>query len=172
MRDKSRYPGLEITEDFIAQQNAWTFGQFVACILLVLPVISALEGYLNEREKISNENQATGLPSHNSQWRHRVNMLLKFTHLGKPPSTNNQGLRSRITSWADNNSVDHPVCSERERPSTHQMPSVQDSRLSQPRERQMSQPLPLRLFTSESGEPILLPYSKYASPGLGSVKRP
>ncbi|APA07491.1 predicted protein [Sclerotinia sclerotiorum 1980 UF-70] len=168
MRDGSQYPGLEITEDFITQQNAWKFGQFVACILLILPMISALEGYLNEREKIRNENQAAALPSHNSQWRHRINMLLKFTHLGKPPSTNNQGLRSRITSWADNNSVDHPLYSKREeRPNPHQM----SSRLSQPRERQMSQPLPLRLFTSESGESILLPCSEDASPGLESVKK-
>ncbi|CAD6440463.1 a84cfdd7-417d-4aa4-948b-bef6a173df52 [Sclerotinia trifoliorum] len=171
MRDKSRYPGLEITEDFITQQNSWTFGQFVACILLILPLISALEGSLNEREKLRNENQAASLPSHNSQWRHRINMLLKFTHLGKPPSTNNQGLRSRITSWADNNSVDHPFCSEKERSSPHPMSSVQDSRLPQPRERQMSQPFPLRLFTSESGEPILLPCSKNTSPGLEIVKK-
>lgn len=48
MRDKSRYPGLEVTEGFLEEQNAWTFGQFVACILLLLPVISALEGYLSK----------------------------------------------------------------------------------------------------------------------------
>lgn len=48
MRDGSHYPGLEVAEDFVKQQNAWTFGQFVACILLILPVMAALEGFLGK----------------------------------------------------------------------------------------------------------------------------
>ncbi|TGO70833.1 hypothetical protein BELL_0659g00080 [Botrytis elliptica] len=168
-RDISRYPGLETTEDFIEQQNAWTFGQFVACILLVLPIIAALEGYLDEREKISDENREAGLPSHNSQWKHRFNVLLKVTHLGKPPTAKDPGLRNRISAWADNNSVDHPVGIDTERPSTIEMASRQNARLSQPRERQVSSQNSPRLFTHESGELVLLPHIKEISLGLDCV---
>ncbi|KAK6598111.1 hypothetical protein H4I96_09063 [Botrytis cinerea] len=168
-REVSRYPGLEITEDFIEQQNAWTFGQFVACILLILPLIAALEGYLDEREKISDENREAGLPSHSSQWKHRLNALLKVTHLGKPPTAKDPGLRNRISTWADNNSVDHPTARDTERLGVIEMAPRQDSRLSQLRERQTLSPTSPRLFTNESGELVLLPHIKETSLGLDCV---
>ncbi|KAM3158736.1 hypothetical protein ABEW05_000767 [Botrytis cinerea] len=165
-REVSRYPGLEITEDFIEQQNAWTFGQFVACILLILPLIAALE---DEREKISDENREAGLPSHSSQWKHRLNALLKVTHLGKPPTAKDPGLRNRISTWADNNSVDHPTARDTERLGVIEMAPRQDSRLSQLRERQTLSPTSPRLFTNESGELVLLPHIKETSLGLDCV---
>ncbi|KAI9643858.1 hypothetical protein NHQ30_007209 [Ciborinia camelliae] len=124
-----------------------------------------------EREKICNEDREAGLPTTNSQWKHRVNMILKFTHLGKPPAANDQGLRNRISIWADNNSVDHPVGHESGRSGTLQMSSAGHSKLSQPFERQMSYPISPKLFTHESGEAVLLPYSKSTSPTFESVKR-
>lgn len=99
-------------------------------------------------------------------------MVLKCTHLGKPPITNAPGFRNRIAIWADNNSVDHPAGSEMQRPSTVlQTSSAQDSRLSQPSNRHSSLPVSPRLFTNESGEPVLLPYNKETSPGFeGGMK--
>lgn len=123
---------------------------------------------IEEREKICTENHAAGLPSHHSQWKHRVNRILKVTHLGKPPTSNNLGVRSRMTIWADDNSVDHPADRGMERPGTAQTSSAQHSRLSQPSDQQTSvlQPTSPKLFTNESGEPIMLPYSKPHTPGL------
>ncbi|CCD50481.1 hypothetical protein BofuT4_P088800.1 [Botrytis cinerea T4] len=123
----------------------------------------------DEREKISDENREAGLPSHSSQWKHRLNALLKVTHLGKPPTAKDPGLRNRISTSADNNSVDHPTARDTERLGVIEMAPRQDSRLSQLRERQTLSPTSPRLFTNESGELVLLPHIKETSLGLDCV---
>jgi len=47
LRDVSRYDGLVVANDF-GDQNAWSFGQLVAVILLILPLLAALEGFFGK----------------------------------------------------------------------------------------------------------------------------
>ncbi|PQE23636.1 Vanillyl-alcohol oxidase protein [Rutstroemia sp. NJR-2017a BVV2] len=44
-RNLDNYPGLMFADDFVSVQDAWTFGQLVTCILLVLPIMAAIEGF-------------------------------------------------------------------------------------------------------------------------------
>jgi hypothetical protein len=45
LRDLDNYDGLVVAENF-GDQNAWSFGQLVAVILLILPLLAAMEGFL------------------------------------------------------------------------------------------------------------------------------
>jgi hypothetical protein len=47
LRDPTQYPGVQLAANF-GDQNSWTFGQLVAVVLLVLPFMAALEGFLGK----------------------------------------------------------------------------------------------------------------------------
>jgi hypothetical protein len=46
IRNTNNYPGLLLADNF-EDQNTWNFGQLVAVILLMLPVLAAVEGYIS-----------------------------------------------------------------------------------------------------------------------------
>lgn len=45
LRNPSQYPGLQVAANF-GDQNSWSFGQLIAVILLILPFLGALQGFL------------------------------------------------------------------------------------------------------------------------------
>jgi hypothetical protein len=47
LRDFGNYDGLVVAQKF-GDQNAWSFGQLVTTILLILPLLAALEGFLGK----------------------------------------------------------------------------------------------------------------------------
>jgi hypothetical protein len=49
LRNSDNYPRVMFADDFVAVQDAWTFGQLVTCILLVFPGMAAVEWLLGER---------------------------------------------------------------------------------------------------------------------------
>ncbi|EPE24976.1 hypothetical protein GLAREA_11557 [Glarea lozoyensis ATCC 20868] len=53
VRDTSRYQGLVKAEGFDEQENAWGFGQLVPLIMLGVPVVGAVEGFVDERKRLS-----------------------------------------------------------------------------------------------------------------------
>lgn len=51
LRNPSQYPGLKVAANF-GTQNSWSFGQLVTVILLALPFLGALQGFLGMREPL------------------------------------------------------------------------------------------------------------------------
>lgn len=83
VRDISNYPNLEVSSTFFQEQNSWGFGQIVSMILLVLPFLAAVEGFIGKLPSFSSlftkGLQLTGLKTNGrsslSRWSKRRDSL-------------------------------------------------------------------------------------------------